>query len=481
MSQACKRVIPQLVLTTLAHPLDDDAHCVQLPNGTEYFVRPTRDIVPGTRPSGRHSLGDGRFNLFPIVLGPDGSPWAEAVVYLLARLETASSISMATYWAAAEDLAAFRRFLDETPSLDWVSFPIHKSQRPTYRYNGHLKIAVQAGEVSVTTARRRMSSVIAFYRWLAEEGVFKPENSPWTESDRFVYLEDSKGIKFSRKITCTDVSIKVSKQDDPYEGVIEDGGKLRPLTVGEQEWLLEALISVGNTEMTLIHLLGMVTGARIQSILTFRVCHVMRSPEDLQQVEHRIPIGPGTGIDTKRDKRLVLHVPFWLYQRLHVYAQSERARNRRARASGGNVPDQYLFLSRNGTPFYETKEKRSQFDENLKIRHVKAGQAVRMFMTERIIPYIREIYDPKFSYRFHDTRATFGMNMTDQQLSLVAAGHITLYEAREFVKVRMGHDSSAVTDRYLQFRNKINYVRNVQYCYGQHLQELMRASSGDIV
>ena len=199
----------------------------------------------------------------------------------------------------------------------------------------------------------------------------------------------------------------------------------------------------------------------------------MGLPNNAAQFEQRIPIGPGTGIDTKYNKQLVLHVPFWLYKCLHVYVHSERASERRKRAQGGDTPNQHLFLSRNGTPMYETKAERAQFNEQMTLRHSKTGQAVRMFMTERVIPFIRERHDQRFTYRFHDTRATFGMNMTDHQLSLVSNGQITLHEAREFVKVRMGHESSAVTDRYLQFRKRLHFVRHAQQGYDQHLQELV--------
>ena len=60
-----------------------------------------------------------------------------------------------------------------------TDFPVQKLQRPTYRFNGHLKHAVSAGEIATATAKRRMGNVITFYRWLESENVFRPAQPPW--------------------------------------------------------------------------------------------------------------------------------------------------------------------------------------------------------------------------------------------------------------------------------------------------------------
>jgi hypothetical protein len=186
-------------------------------------------------------------------------------------------------------------------------------------------------------------------------------------------------------------------------------------------------------------------------------------------------VGPGTGIDTKFDKKLVLHIPVWFYRRLQIYALSERAKKRRIHAKGGDTEEQYLFLSQRGNPLYQNKREAQEFDAANVLRHKKAGQGVRQFITERVIPFIRKKYKTKdFHYRFHDTRATAGMNWTDHQLALVQQGKTTLHEAREFVKTRMGHESSVVTDRYLQFRQNLKLVRWAEQSHETHLQQLAR-------
>lgn len=480
---ARKTLLPSFVVTEVVQAEEDGAVRVALPAPfahVSYYVRHKHPEISRQRFGGKPRRVRGRFNLYPVVLDASGTPWAEANVYLLSRIDDTESPSMATYASIAGDLAAYRRFLDET-EIDWMHFPSQKLNRPTYRYNGHLKLAVASGVIAGTTAKRRMSAVIVFYSWLKDEGVLIPEHTPWKSSDRYIELKSAQGFKFSKKVVTTDISIRVPKQSDPYSGIIEDGGKLRPLPVEEQGWVMDALISQGNTEMTLIHLLALLTGARIQTILTFRVRHVLFSIEDATLVELRFPVGPGSGIDTKHDKQLVLHIPIWFYQALRTYAHSDRARKRRERAAGGDTEDQYLFLSVRGVPFYRNKEESRAFDETNQLRHAKTGQGVRQFMVDRIIPFVRAKYSARFHYKFHDTRASFGMNITDYQLALVERGEITLSQAREFVKTRMGHESSATTDLYLQHRHNLKFVHRVGEEYESHLKKLCEQAIGGLL
>ena len=408
MSSTKKILLPHFELTETTSIVDPDARAVIIPSYSKeadeiYFVKPQLVAVTSRQRSGAPYGQKQQFNLFPVVLDSKGVPWAEAVIYLLSRIESTVNPVMTTYAGIAEDLATYRHFLDEY-GIDWTHFPIQKAARPTYRFNGHLKYLIADEEIAASTARRRMGNVIGFHRWLISEGVLIPQHPPWKESDRYVEFKDHRGFEHTKKVITTDVSIKVATQRNPYAETIEDGGRLRPLLLNEQEWVMDALFSAGNTEMTLIHLFGFLTGARIQTILTFRLRHVTPSLVE-KQSELRIPVGPGTGIDTKNNKRLVLHIPAWFYEMLHTYAQSARAKKRRARTTGGDHQDQYLFLSVRGAPLYRSRADSRTFDAANNLRHEKSGQGVRQFIKERIIPFVRMKYDAQdFQFRFHDTR-----------------------------------------------------------------------------
>jgi integrase len=474
---ARKLTLPHLEVTEITSKDDPEGKPVTIlqpgpVQGENYFVRPKLLQQNGYERFGQYQTFKQQYDLVPIVLDQDGVPWAEAVTYILSLLEDAVDPTVNTFSSIGDDLVAYRRFLDMTV-IDWSYFPPQKLSRPTYRFNGHLKFSVMAGEVAASTAKRRMGTVVRFYRWLIREGVLTPENPPWKEHDIYIDITDGKGFKRPLKVITTDVTIKVPKQHDPYDGTIEDGEKLRPLPIEEQEWVIDALNTIGNTEMKLIQLMGFLTGARIQSILTMQLRHVKTEIEGTDEGEVRLPVGPGTGIDTKNNKKMVIHIPKWFYRMLNTYALSDRAKKRRERAVSGDIDSQYLFLSFRGGLLYRSKKDRKHLKGNKSRRYLETGQAIRVFMGEKVIPFIRKKYGvEKFRYRFHDTRATAGMNWTDHQLKLVEAGLITLSQARDFVRVRMGHESPETTDRYLGYRKSQLLVRWAVEGYDDHIRKL---------
>ncbi|SEK10154.1 hypothetical protein SAMN05192539_10474 [Paraburkholderia diazotrophica] len=188
-----------------------------------------------------------------------------------------------------------------------------------------------------------MGAVVRFYRWLMAEAGVKPANTPWVESGRFIEFKDLKGFSSVIEVKITDLSISGRRADDPWDDHIQDGGRLRPLPTSEQLVLLESLAALGNTEMTLVHLFALLTGTRIQTVLTVRAKHVMRKPGDFHGDDIRLACGPGTGIDTKGGVKGVLHLPRGFYERLYIYVHSDRARKRRQTTDGGDHFDQPLF------------------------------------------------------------------------------------------------------------------------------------------
>jgi hypothetical protein len=337
---------------------------------------------------------------------------------------------MLTYATIVDDLAAFRRYIDEE-EIDWLSFPAHKLRRPTYRYNASLRLSVEAAEISSAVAKRRMGTVVRFYRWLMGEALFKPGNAPWVESDRFVEWKDEQGFSGLLTVKTTDVSIKGNSAVDIWDEYIHDGGRLRPLPQAEQEVLLQSLTDLGNTEMSLIHLFSLFSGARIQTVLTVRVRHVMQNPTEIAGNDFRLKAGPGTGIDTKNGTKGVLHLPKWLYERLYIYAHSQRARSRREKAVGGDHLDQPLFLSHRGAPLYESRPKRGELGRGPHVlRHAKTGQGVRQFIKEKLLPKMRlRLNNPRYEFRFHDLRATFGLNTVDFMLDKIEEKSMTYTRA----------------------------------------------------
>jgi hypothetical protein len=438
--------------------------------GTIYHTAPLADPDTGKRRGARPKWIAGTFPLFPVVRLTDGAPWAEANLWLIDMMESKPSPNMLTFASISDDLVAFRRYLDDE-GVDWLTFPVNKRQRPTYRYSASIRLAVQAGELSPGVARRRMGAVVRFYRWLMTEAGFRPANAPWVESDRFIEFKDQKGFSSVIAVKTTDLSISGRRAEDPWDDHIQDGGRLRPLPASEQSVLLESLAALGNTEMTLIHLFALLTGARIQTVLTVRAKHVMRKPGEFHGDDIRLACGPGTGIDTKGGVKGVLHLPRGFYERLYVYVHSDRARKRRQMADGGDHPDQPLFLSHRGAPLYEDRESRGPLSTGPQVRrHVKTGQAVRQFIRDELLPMMRvQLGNPRYEFSFHDLRATYGLNMVD---AMTANG--TKYtRALDQLRELMWHVQSAMTERYLAYRENRKLFDAVQDGWSAHLSTLV--------
>ncbi|WP_454830286.1 site-specific integrase [Paraburkholderia xenovorans] len=441
--------------------------------GTIYHTVPLADTDTGTRRDARPQWIAGAFPLFPVVRLANGAPWAEANLWLIDMMESKSSANMLTFASIADDLVAFCRYLDDE-GVDWLTFPVNKRQRPTYRYSASIRLAVQAGELSAGVARRRMGAVVRFYRWLVAEAGFRPANAPWVESGRFIEFRDQKGFGRVIEVKTTDLSISGRRAEDPWDERIQDGGRLRPLASSEQSVLLESLAALGNTEMTLVHLFALLTGARIQTVLTVRAKHVMRKPSEFHGDDIRLACGPGTGIDTKGGVKGVLHLPRGFYERLYVYVHSDRARKRRQLADGvdgGDHPDQPLFLSHRGAPLYEDRASRGPLSTGPHVRrHVKTGQAVRQFIRDELLPMMRvQLGDSRYEFSFHDLRATFGLNMVDS----MTANETKYTRALDQLRQLMWHVQPSTTERYLAYRENCKLFDAVQDGWGAHLSTLV--------
>lgn len=465
--------IPVFTLTEICNANDPRGFKRHIPQwkGREAFTYYYRPLIEPVTQTGHN------YNLFPIVLDRAGMPWGLANNFLLSKAEADARPNMNSYVSLAHDLGAYREWLDEhsNPNELLLHFPKNKQARATYRYRGHLMQKIYARELAPATARRRMGVVIAFYRWMVEEQLFEPDFPPWQEREYLLSIKNTQGFSMMKSVASTDLSIKAPKIDDPFDGTIQDGGKLRPLTYEEQQWVMEAARALGNTEMQLLILFMLLTGARIQTACTLRVRHFTSANPHFGKAlsgDHavfKLPVGPKVGIDTKNDKSMVLQVPRALYAVMHTYSKSNRAKRRRELAAGGNNPDQYLFLTQQGNPYFTGKDEALDFDPDLKRRHQKAGGTVRQFLKDHLIPYVRHHHDKNFHFRIHDLRASFGMNQTDAQLALVEQGIITLRQARITVMALMGHESSATTDLYLDYRKMMAQAYAAIDGYGEQV------------
>ena len=341
--------------------------------------------------------------------------------------------------------------------------------RPTYRYRAELQQMIWDGDISPNTASRRMSSIIGFYRWLERQYDTNFEYPLWQDKEMFITFLDYKGFSQSKPVRSTDLAVPIPKQCDDYGEFIQDGGKLRPLSKKEQLALVKSLKTIGNPEMTLAFLIALTTGARIQTVFTLRLKHILIKISDGQ---NNLPVyvGMGTAVDTKYQKKTTIFIPLWLHEQLKIYVNSQRAQRRRelTKHQFNSEQEQYAFLTRNGTPYYIADS-----DPLLRTyRHPPRGVSVRKFIKAYLEPELASL-GTNLKFRFHDLRATFGLNLLEEKLNLVQQGNAKLLDVLMHVRNRMGHNNLSTTERYLEFRKKHDLAISTQSEFEKHLMSLV--------
>lgn len=380
---------------------------------------------------------------FPAITNNDGSLWKHGNLYLLSKLKQYKKPSAKTLDSIAGDLKNFKEWCDDE-EINYTKAP-RRVQRPTYQYREHLEEEIEFGRISQGTAKRRISSVVGFYRYLidVENLVFK--FPLWEEGITSIQYKNSQGFNKVKKVITTDIGqIYATSNPDLFDNSIEDGGRLHPLNEKEQRELFIALEKLGNIEMTLGFLISVVTGARIQTVYTLKRKHFKKEISNNKEIA--IKVGFGTSCDTKNNKLHTLNFPSWLYSKIQTYLKSQRAAIRldKAKHLFEDNDTQYAFLNRSGAPYYvSTDDKyRSLY------RDIPSGNAIRQFISKSLSKEL----NIKFS--FHDLRATYGMNLLNKLMVLVEKKQIELSYALITVKERMGHNNLSTTEKYLNFRNK---------------------------
>jgi integrase len=187
---------------------------------------------------------------------------------------------------------------------------------------------------------------------------------------------------------------------------LEDG--LTPLKTDDALELLEFVKGQHLRELSLMLTLGFLTGARIETITTLSVKDIENARPDAETpCTYRLPVGPGTGVNTKFDVSGELMVPKFLIDDLKEYAYSMHRLRRQGRASKSNRG--FLFLTIRGNQYQSGSFNRLMTD--LRRRAIVAGMR---FMG---------------SFKFHQTRATFGTWLMEVALRVAGTKAAVAYAA----------------------------------------------------
>ncbi len=400
----------------------------------------------------------------PVILCPDGSIWREGTLFLLRQALDDDDRDPETLMGIAGHLADFMNTLD-SEGKDFLDFSGYRFERPTYIYKEKFKLPTKKGEMAEATANTKIRSVIKLYEDLIENRNFIPQNPPWKVKRSTITYEDSYGYERTRYVTYTDLTFPAVKPNSMGR-YIADGGRLIPLSKQEQMALLESLVEIGHPEMLLVFITALVTGMRIQTVLTLRSSSLeLGDPDSFELIPIRA--GRGTFVDTKHNKPQTIMMPSWLHHKLSIYINSERYATRIALSPEQPPGAQYVFVSQTGTPYYIGKSDRHRFESSEK------GSYIRRFITNTLKPrMLAHGCDVDFS--FHDLRATFGMNLVEERRELFNRGKINLLQLIDHVRKRMNHNKTETTQEYLNFQQDREMLYQADQEYQQHIIDMCK-------
>lgn len=417
---------------------------------------------------------------FPVIIQGDGSASEIFNLYLLKKLEQTLNYNFKTFGSIADQLVDFLRFLEDE-KLDCLKFHKVKQLNAIFKYRTRLIEQTNADLIKPSTARGRINAVVNFYRLLVTEDLVDHQRYgiPFQDVYKYIAVDNEFGARRQMAIKSHDLSIRVPGKAPNPEAII-DGGELRPLIVEEQAIVLKAL-QKSSREYQLMFYLALFTGARLQTICTLRIKYLVeRQPDSHGFI--RLPVGAGTGIDTKFQKPMTLLIPQWLAHDIKIYINSEQARQRRIKSNYGDSNENYVFLTKLGTPFYTSKVEQQELTERIKASEsfteklkLYEGEAVRSYLKIVLLPTIRLIDTQFQSFKFHDLRASFGMNLLGSQLKYLPDGHSHM-TAVEYVQARMGHSNIKTTLQYLNYKSRLQWRSKVQHEYESSLMQYVMSS-----
>jgi hypothetical protein len=434
-------------------------------------------------------VADGVIRKFPIVIRSDGSPWDLANLYLMYKFTEMAKVeppNVETFRAIAKQLVMYLRWIEHEQSkgseIHELYFPDDEIDRVTWRYHRYLRRLLRQNPqpISLGVAKARMQAVIGFYKGIVNGRLVHEtsiQNEPYKSEVGGIPLVSSEGLYYLKKVSTTNFTIKKPRRDTPL-GRIKDGGVLRPLSDDEQSIVLEYLERYGNRAFQLMCWVAIFTGARIQTVCTLRKKNIyeLLTSEPVNG-EVLLKVGRGTDVDTKNQTNYRVHFPIELVYVLRDYIESEEHQERSAKSFYGENDENYVFLTSNGTPFVTSQREiidrqEGEFSRRISEKDrvsfpIQDGNAIRNYL-ERLIRSIRLEYPDFQRFRFHDLRATYGMNFVRDA---DAAG---VKDVREDLRKRMGHTNFNSTQAYLRFDESNELAAKVTAYHHDRLNRILK-------
>ncbi|MEH6565079.1 MAG: site-specific integrase [Halopseudomonas sp.] len=421
--------------------------------------------------------------LFPFLLNSDGSPWDEANLFLFKAArdhKKGYSLSNSVRQKAAW-LLDYKIFCEKN-NINYMDFTCRKPMRPTYRYFSELVRDVEAGTLKRNLLNKKTRVTYDLYSYLSKQpgSIIDIERVDSVKS-LTLFLKGSHGRAYSVNVEKRGQTLRSYNKGAPVHVgfVSEYGEELRPLKEHERIELVRVLnLEHFSVDERIMHLVGMETGARKQTILTMRMKHLDGfSPEKkLKDGTYKILAGPGTGIDTKFDKKQALYFPQTVVDMIRTYANCKKARERRSKFVSKNGAilgegDMYIFLSPEGDAHYMAKS-----DPRYKITKSKSQGRNTYYTKKKILKYAKDFFPKDFT--FHWTRATYALGYYRWLQPLSAKGLVTDGDIISMVQKRMHHSDRLTTENYLKLFDAVDERVAAQGSYENQILEIYGSDGG---
>lgn len=362
----------------------------------------------------------------PTIFWSSNTPWEEANLWAFERIIN-NEVSASTVESNMRGLQHYAKFLEDN-SIDWLYFPIKKSDRCIYKYRRYLKECIDNSSLAGSTASSRIRNVVFFYRWLISNGLLSDKYELWTNKKVYINYFDKVGFQRTIRKESTDLSIP-NRLSNRFK--LEDG--LLPVSVEDRNEIINFAKNNSSQELYLLLLCGFFTGMRLGTLCDLKVSTLDQAASDcIDKRLFKINIGPAASpaVHTKNGVTGQVSIPEELMIQLTDYCHSVRRLERRSKALPENKD--LIFFTRFGNPYGRKNTDRS------------SAVNVEMF-TLRKKAKLAGITS-LMNFNFHMSRCTFGT-----ELARIALEVGETISAIAFVKEALLHKDESTTIKYIKF------------------------------
>ncbi|MDP2524306.1 tyrosine-type recombinase/integrase [Neptunomonas phycophila] len=425
-----------------------------------------------------HIEGSGYFPKMPVILQSNGLPWDIGNAYLLGQLEKPSLSNMRTLTARATHLKYYLQYLEDT-GQHFLDLPKLYYERAPQKFRVFMSQVLDNHDFSAESINNVLSTVAHFYKNIRYESLVTEEsleNKPFTPIRKAIMITNRVGLVRSTQVITNDLRIKSSRHQNSPIGKLRDGGSLRPLTPEEQKIIFDGFRkNYASIELELMIRIALETGARQQTACTLSIGCIKEAYSELEATSSMTNVvingGQRYKADTKGSRLNRLIFRRGLIYDLMAYIECERAENRRLHENSfyGDTDDNYVFLTRDGNPYYTAQREILDRQDPNAAWNIKApmmvpknGQSLR----NELGRFITRIQKTELGFKvftFHDLRATMGMNIVR---SMRANGYPDS-KIFDHVRQRLNHSNFKTTEGYLNFDSELSEFYDIQEAFGE--------------